>query len=155
MAGHSAAERGLEARLEALDTLRMMFAVFQETQKDIIADSRLRAQLDADMQIHQLTYDAPNARFIAIPDGQAGTDEVDALQLLELLDLAERYDAPIEVEGILVNSFIPATFIVDPCGTVRVQLANEADINAAWQVVETEYDIIIMMELEMGWEDVK
>ena len=149
MAGHSAVERSLEARLEALDTLRMMFAVFQEMQKDIIADGRLRAQLDADMQIHQLTYDAQNARFIAIPDGQAGTDEVDALQLLELLDLAERYDASIEVEGILVNSFIPATFIVDPCGTVRVELANESDINNAWQIIETEYEIIIMMELEM------
>ncbi len=147
MAGYSTAERSLEARLEALNTLRLMYAVFQEMQEDMSANNKLRAQLDTDMQIHQLTYDSHHSKFIAIPDGANGTDEVDAMQLLELLDLAERYDVPIEVEGILVSSFIPATFVVDPYGKVKVLLAREADTNSAWRIFEREYEIIGMMEI--------
>lgn len=146
MAKHSTVERSLEARLEALNTLRVMYVVFQEMQDDLTANNRLQAQLDADMRVHQLTYDAHGSKFITIPDG-SGTDEVDALQLLELLDLAERYDAPIEVEGILVASFIPATFVVDPYGIIKVLLANGHDTDAAWLILETEYEIIGTMEL--------
>lgn len=146
MAKHSTVERSLEARLEALNTLRVMYMVFQEMQGDLTANNRLQAQLDADMRVHQLTYDAHGSKFITIPDG-SGTDEVDALQLLELLDLAERYDAPIEVEGILVTSFIPATFVVDPYGRITVLLANGHDTDAAWLILETEYEIIGTMEL--------
>ena len=146
MAGHRTVERSLEARLEALDTLKMMYAVFQEMQLDMASSNNLRAQLDADMQIHQLTYDAQHSKFISVPDG-LGTDEVDALQLLEMLDLAERYDVPIEVEGILVNSFIPATFIVDPYGTVMVLLPSGSNTNDAWEILESEYEIVGTIEL--------
>ena len=146
MAGHRTVERSLEARLEALETLKMMYAVFQEIQLDMASSNNLRAQLDADMQIHQLTYDAQHSKFISVPDS-LGTDEVDALQLLEMLDLAERYDVPIEVEGILVNSFIPATFIVDPYGTVMVLLPNGSNTSDAWEILESEYEIIGTIEL--------
>ena len=147
MAEHRTVERSLEARLKALDTLRVMFAVFREMQDDMSASDALRAQLDVDMQVHQLMYDSQHSKFIGIPDGMSGTDEVDALQLLELMDLAERYDVSIEVEGILVTSFIPATFIVDPYGRVEVLLANGSDTDAAWVILEMEYEIIGMMEL--------
>lgn len=147
MAGHSTAGRSLEARLEALNTLRLMFAVFREMQEDMSANNELRAQLDADMQIHQLTYDSQHSKFISIPDGANGTDEVDAMQLLELMDLAERYDVPIEVEGILVTSFIPATFVADPYGKVTVLLASGSDSNAAWRILEMEYEIVGTIEL--------
>lgn len=144
MAEHQADSGPLEARTTALNILRVMYLTFQES-KEAEKDEKIAAQVEADLATRRLSYSATKERFVAMPDNF--TEEVDALQLLELIDLAERYDTPIEIEGFLVLSYIPATFVVCSDGKVVVTVECSSDYNRAWSILETEYSMISVIEL--------
>lgn len=128
---------------DVLNTLRLMYLVFLEAREAQEEDARFKAETRHGT--HAMRYNTAENKFIASPNGI--DDAVDESQLLELQDLAERYDALIEVDGILVNSYIPATFIVDPCGKVTVVLDFAFDHQHAWSVLEREYATIGVMEI--------
>lgn len=146
MAQYSTFERGVGAQLEALIPLRVMYKFFLE-EKEALAqeENPLAAQLEADTILYSLSYDPVLDRFTARPDG--ATDEVDAVQLLELLDVAERCNIPIHIQGIIISTYVPATFVVEPSGKVSILLVSANDADAAWRAVEIEYDVLGLVEV--------
>lgn len=152
MAGSKRAKRGVETRLEAIGMLRLMYVFFQEQEETEAARekedkkwAKYASSTAATAAIHRLAYSTEHEAFIAKPYG--ATDDVDALQLLELIDLAECYDIPIHIDGMLVDSYVPATFIVNPSGCVEVLLTSANDVNLAWYIIETEYAAIGTIEV--------
>jgi len=147
MAGNRTPGSPLQTRDITLDILRSMYLTFLD-EINAKTNAIIDAQFTSDLLVHNISYDSRKKRFIARPEG--ATDEVDELQILELTELAERYDTPIEVEGILVGSYIPATFIIKPCGKLRIILDFSHDSDATWNIIAADYALITMIEVSIA-----